>query len=116
MMATITEERIAPLMTGDNLRRDEFLRRWEADAGIKRAELIQGVVYMPSPVRVEHGDTDGDLGGWLSVYKANTFGTASGRNTTSFMLDDSPQPDLNLRLLPEFGGKSWVDGGYLQGT
>lgn len=115
-MAIVTEQQVAPLRAGDNLTRDEFLRRWEAEPRIKLAELIGGIVYMPSPVSVEHGDTDGDVGGWLSVYKAYTAGTASGRNTTSFMLEDSPQPDLNLRLLPEFGGGSWVEGKNLHGV
>ena len=115
-MATIAEERVAPLRAGDQLTRDEFLRRWEADPSIKLAELIGGTVYMPSPVSVEHGDTDGDVGTWLGVYKAFTPGTASGRNTTSFMLDDTPQPDLNLRLLPEYGGASCVEEKYLHGV
>lgn len=114
-MATIIEQRVAPLRMGDKLTRAEFLRRWEADPDIKLAELIGGIVYMPSPVSVDHGDMDGDVGGWLSAYKAATPGTASGRNTTSFMLDDTPQPDLNLRLLMEVGGSSWVQDRYLHG-
>lgn len=113
---TETEERIPPLSAGDRLTREEFLRRWEADPSIKHAELIGGIVYMPSPVSVEHGDMDGDVGGWLSAYKAATPGAASGRNTTSFLLDDTPQPDLNLRLLPDYGGGSWVEGRYLHGA
>ncbi len=115
-MAIVTEKRVPPLMAGDKLTRDEFLRRWEAERGIKLAELIGGTVYMPSPVPVEHGGIDGDVGGWLSTYKAFTPGTASERNTTSFVLDDTPQPDLNLRLLPEYGGGSWVEGKYLHGA
>ncbi|HVA50267.1 MAG TPA: Uma2 family endonuclease [Pirellulales bacterium] len=115
-MAIVTEQRVAPLMAGDQLTRDEFLRRWEADPSIKLAELIEGTVYMPSPVSAEHGDMDGDVGGWLSTYKAATPRTASGRNTTSFLLDDTPQPDLNLRLLPEYGGSSWVEDKFLHGT
>jgi hypothetical protein len=115
-MAIVTETRVPPLMAGDQLTRDEFLRRWEADPSVKLAELIGGTVYMPSPVSVEHGDMDGDVGGWLSAYKAATPGTASGRNTTSFMLEETPQPDLNLRVLPEYGGGSWVEGRYLHGV
>ena len=70
---------------------------------------------MSAPVSVEHGDTDGDVGGWLWTYKAATPGTACGHNTTSFLLDDVPQPDLNLRILPEYGGGSWVEDRYLHG-
>lgn len=115
-MATVTERRVAPLSAGDNLTRDEFLRRWEAEPSVKLAELIGGIVYMPSPVSVDHGDTDGDVGCWLGTYKAATTGTAGGHNTTSFVRDDTPQPDLNLRLLPECGGRSWVEEKYLHGV
>lgn len=108
---------IPPLAAGDKLTRDEFIRRWEMHPEIKLAELIEGVVYMPSPVSSEHGDMDGDVGAWLSVYKAWTSGTASGRNSTTFLLDGSPQPDLNLRILREHGGGSWIeDDGYLHGV
>ncbi|HWB07846.1 MAG TPA: hypothetical protein VG826_01285 [Pirellulales bacterium] len=107
-MAITTEQRVPPLSAGDQLTREEFLRRWEADPGIKLAELIEGTVYMPSPVSVEHGGMDGHVGTWLGVYHAFTPGTATERNTTSFLFEDSPQPDLNLRLLPEYGGRSWV--------
>jgi hypothetical protein len=56
VMAIIIEERVPPLAAGDNLTREEFMRRWAAQPRIKLAELIDGVVYMPSPVSVEHGD------------------------------------------------------------
>lgn len=45
-----------------------------------------------------------------------TPGTASGHNTTSFLLDDTPQPDLYLRIRPEYGGASRVEGKYLGGV
>lgn len=115
-MATITDERVPPLRAGDELTRAEFLRRWEANPRIKLAELIGGIVYMPSPVSVDHGGSDTDVGTWLGVYHAFTPGTASERNTTSFILEDTPQPDLNLRLLPEYGGGSWVEGKFLHGV
>src|SRR5437016_962057 len=115
-MSTAIEQRIPPLVAGDKLTRGEFLRRWEAHPEIKNAELIGGIVFMPSPVSVEHGDMDGDVGTWLGTYKAATLGTASGHNTTSFLLDDTPQPDINLRILPEHGGASWEEDGYLRGV
>ncbi len=114
-MATVTERGVPPLVAGDKLTREEFLHRWEAHPEIKLAELIGGLVFMPSPVSVEHGETDSDVGAWLAVYKAGTPGTASGHNTTSFILDDVPQPDVYLRILPECGGTSWVEDKYLHG-
>jgi Uma2 family endonuclease len=115
-MASATDERIPPLAVGDRLSRAEFLLRWGADPEIKCAELIGGIVYLPSPVTVEHGDTEGDLGTWLGVYEAATPATAGGHDTTSFLLDDTPQPDINLRIVPEHGGTSWVEDGYLHGV
>jgi Uma2 family endonuclease len=113
-MATV-EMRVPPLVAGDKLTREEFMRRWEAHPEIKLAELIGGVVFMPSPVSSDHGETDGDTGTWLGVYKAATPGTVIGLNTTSYLLEDAPQPDVYLRILPEFGGTSWVEAGYLHG-
>ena len=115
-MATVSEPRKPPLVAGDKLTRQEFLRRWEAHPEIKNAELLGGIVYMASPVSVQHGDMDGDVGHWLGAYKVATPGTASGHNTTSFILDDTPQPDINLRILPEYGGRSWVEDKYLCGV
>ncbi len=107
---------IPPLRAGDRMTRDEFMRRWENEPGIKRAELIGGIVYMPSPLSVKHGDTESDVGTWIGNYRVATPGTASGHNSTTFLLDDSPQPDVNLRILPEYHGSSWVDGKYLGGA
>src|SRR5229473_3342996 len=115
-MSTTIEQRIPPLVAGDKLTRDEFLRRWEAHPEIKNAELIGGIVYMASPVSLEHGEMDGDVGGWLFTYKTATPGTACGHNATSFILDDTPQPDLHLRIRAEYGGSSWVERRYLQGV
>jgi len=114
-MATVAEE-IPPLAHGDNLSREEFLRIWEMHPEITKAELIGGIVYMPSPLSLDHGEEDSDVGAWLSTYKAHTPGCGSARNVTTFVMDDTLQPDLNLRLLPEYGGASWPDGLYLAGA
>src|SRR6516165_10737420 len=53
-MSTV-EQRVPPLLPGQRLTRDEFLRRWEAMPELKLAELVGGIVYMPSPLSLEHG-------------------------------------------------------------
>ncbi|HYV35438.1 MAG TPA: Uma2 family endonuclease [Gemmataceae bacterium] len=113
-MATV-EQRVPPLTAGDRLTREDFLRTWEMHPEIKLAELIGGIVYMPSPLYADHGETDGDLGFWLGYYKTHTRGTIFGHNTTSFILEDAPQPDDNLRILPEYGGGSWIEDRCLAG-
>ncbi|HVA51523.1 MAG TPA: Uma2 family endonuclease [Pirellulales bacterium] len=115
-MAIVTEQRVPPLAAGDHLTRDEFLRRWEAQPEVKRAELIAGRVYMPSPVSGDHGQMDRWISGWLAVYQAATPGVDGANNATSLMLEDAPQPDLSLLILPEYGGNSSRDGLYYQGA
>jgi Uma2 family endonuclease len=115
-MATVGEE-VPELVQGDFLSRDEFLRRWEAMPDVKRAELIRGVVYMPSPLSLEHGDVDNQVAGWLAVYAALTPGCRASNNATWLMgEDEAPQPDTSLRILPECGGQSRVEGRYAAGA
>lgn len=114
-MATISSRDAPPLEPGDKLTRQQFLARWELHPEIKRAELIGGIVFMPSPVSLDHGDMENDVGAWVGVYKAATPGTAAGHSTTTFLRDDTLQPDLNLRILPEYGGGSRVEEKYLAG-
>jgi hypothetical protein len=114
-MSAVAIER-PTLETGDNLTRDEFIRIWEQLPGIKRAELIGGIVYMPSPLSIGHGDMDVAVTTWMGVYKAMTPGCAAGSNTTSYILEDCPQPDVNMRIVPECGGKSYVEDTYLAGS
>lgn len=115
-MATVGRDQ-DELIAGDFLSRDEFLRRWEAMPHIKRAELIRGVVYMPSPLSLDHGTTDLDVTTWLGVYKAATPGCQAMSNATWLMSEESaPQPDTSLRIVPEFGGQSRNEGPYAAGA
>ena len=109
---------IPPLRSGDHLARDEFERRYEAMPGVKKAELIEGVVYMPSPVSAEeHGEPHFDCITWLGVYRAHTPPIRGGDNSTLRLdLDNEPQPDGYLRLLPECGGQAKVIEGYVTGA
>jgi Uma2 family endonuclease len=114
---SIVQESVPPLVPGDFLTREEFLRRWEAMPHIKFAELIRGVVYMPSPLSWEHGDTDQNVATWLGVYKAATPGCGGAVNATWLMSeDDAPQPDNSLRIRPEHGGQSRMEGKYAAGA
>jgi Uma2 family endonuclease len=101
---------LRPLEPGDRLTREEFERRYEAMPHVKKAELIEGVVYMPSPVRLAaHGKPHLRLAAWLAVYEAATPGVAAGDNTT-VRLDEQnePQPDLHMMIEPQCGGQAAV--------
>lgn len=108
-----------PLEQGDHLTRAEFERRYHAMPNLKKAELIEGVVYMPSPVRYkQHGKPHGQVMGWLSVYSAAAPGTELCDNTTLRLdQDNEPQPDGMLRLDEARGGRSRVtEDDYLEGS
>lgn len=107
---------VGVLQAGDNLDRAEFLRLWRRLPRLKRAELVGGIVYMPSPLSVNHGEMENTMSGWVYTYRIATPGCTSGNNISTFLLDDCPQPDVNLRIKPEYGGKSWVHKKYLHGT
>ena len=110
------QRKIPPLENGDHLTRPEFERRYAAMPHVKKAELIEGVVYMPSPVRHEgHGRQHSELNGWLVVYRASTPGVEVSDNATVRLdLDNEPQPDLLLRVSAE--GQSRIDDGYIDGA
>lgn len=113
----LSSQKAPPLENGDRLTRPEFERRYEAMPELKKAELIEGVVYMPSPVRYEgHGRRHSALNGWLVVYVASTPGVGVGDNATVRLdLDNEPQPDVLLRIT--HGGQSRVDAdGFLDGA
>jgi len=108
-----------PLENGDRLTRQEFEHRYTAMAHIKKAELIEGVVYVASPVRANrHGRPHAQIIGWLFVYKAATPGVYLADNTTVRLdADNEPQPDALLRIEPEVGGNSRIsDDDYVEGT
>lgn len=95
-----------PLEAGDCLSRAEFERRYQAHPEIPKAELIEGVVYMASPVRVEqHGEPHGWIVGWLAVYRAATPGVRLAVDATVRLgCDTEVQPAALLWLEPERGG------------
>ena len=101
---------ILPLETGDRLTRVEFERRYQAMPALKNAELIEGVVYMPSPVSARHSGPHSDLIGWLVVYRSATAGVLTGDNATvRFAGDNEPQPDALLAIAAACGGQSRID-------
>src|SRR5579872_805301 len=89
---------IPPLENGDCLSREEFERRYTAMPHLKKAELLRGVVYIPSPVRLKHhGAPHVDLVAWVGTYKLATPGLLAGDNSTVRLgPEDEPQPDVLL--------------------
>jgi hypothetical protein len=111
---------VPALQNGDQLTKKEFHRRYLLmPEGIK-AELIDGVVYMASPVSMtNHGQPHCDLAGWLTIYRAYTPGVLAGDNASLLELlgENEPQPDLCLRIAEESGGQTRIiKKGYIAGA
>ena len=102
------------LENGARMSRFEFHRRYEA-SDVKRAELIEGVVYVSSPLRAQfHGEPESTLGTWLGLYRAMHPGLRSAHNSSVFLdADNEPQPDLSLW---REGGQATVVDGYIEGA
>ncbi|WP_445633134.1 Putative restriction endonuclease domain-containing protein [Nostoc sp. DSM 114161] len=110
---------IPPLESGDRLTRREFERRYNAMPNLKKAELIEGVVYVSSPLRFQpHAEPHANLMGWLWSYKVATPGVRLGDNPTVRLdLDNEPQPDAILLIDTTCGGKSHLGSdGYVEGA
>ena len=110
---------IPPLENGDRLSREEFMRRYEAMPHLQKAELIHGVVHVPSPVRHRfHGRQHAHLNAWLAHYEAATAGVeVSDNSTVNLDLHNVPQPDSVLFIQPEHGGRVKIDAeGYIVGA
>ncbi len=105
------------LESGDRLTREEFHRRYCARPDIQKAELVEGVVYVASPVRVgPHGEPHALVVGWLLTYQAKTPGVRLADNAT-VRLDphNEVQPDAFL-WRDEPDGSRLSEDGYLEGA
>ncbi|HVA45916.1 MAG TPA: Uma2 family endonuclease [Pirellulales bacterium] len=107
----VPAEDIPPLEQGDRLTRVEFERRYAAMPDLKKAELIEGRVYMPSPVTSGHSGPHSDIVTWLGYYRAATPVFLPGGNNGSvrFDGDNEPQPDAALCIDPVYGGQARID-------
>jgi Uma2 family endonuclease len=110
---------ILPLENGDRLTRAEFERRYHAMPNVKKAELIEGRVYMSSPVRArKHGKPHAAIIGWLFNYCQATPGIELMDNATVRLdADNEPQPDACLRIEEMAGGQSRITADdYIEGA
>ena len=113
------DDAVPALENGDRLTRTEFERRYDSMPHLKKAELIEGVVYVPSPVRHrQHGSPHAQLISLLGQYTANTPGVEVGDNSSVRLdLDNEPQPDALLFIDPACGGQVRIsDDGIIEGA
>lgn len=109
---------VPPFENGERMDQKTFHALYEQTPKGFRAELIGGVVHLPSPVSLRHGRPHNALGAWLAGYAAETDGTEAFTDITTIMAEDSePQPDGTLIIFPEAGGQTRVsEDDYLAGA
>lgn len=125
-MSTVTRSRapvsksgsdIPPLNAGDHLDQKTFHRRYEAMPHSFRAELVQGVVIVPSPLGCPHGAAHARILAWLGNYSISTNGTSVFDNTTTILDEMNEfQPDAQLVIPPASGGHGIKLGKYVEGA
>ncbi len=106
------------LESGDRLTRAEFHRRYCARPEIKKAELVEGVVYVASPVRQDgHGSEHNIVQLWLGTFAARVPGLDVGDNSTVFLdADNEVQPDAFLFWRgADKPGARLTEKGYVEG-
>ena len=119
MFAQPSPPAIPPLESGDRLNRYEFERRYAAMPHLRKAELVEGVVYVPAALRFRsHGQPHGNIMGWLWTYKVATPGVELGDNPTVRLdLDNEPQPDAVLLIEERCGGQATLSADdYVEGA
>lgn len=112
------DNRVGSLVNGDRMPQPEFHRRYQACPEDEKWELVGGVVFMASPLKLKHSDYDGEIGYLMETYRRATPGTHVTHNASAILGEESePQPDLAMRILPEYGGQSRnTDDDYLRGA
>lgn len=104
------------LKAGQRLSRAEFERRYLAAPESLRAELIEGVVHVASPVRyLSHGEPTLIVAVWLN-YALQTPGVLAGSNST-VRLDGVNECQPDGFLFFEAGGGARIDADdYISGA
>jgi hypothetical protein len=118
LLTPVSPRQTQELRNGDRMAREEFHRLYEQMPENFRAELVGGIVYVASPLSLPHSDAHLLVGALFTLYQGQTPGTQAGNNATVLLGDEGePQPDLFLRVRPEYGGQSATSTKlYVQGA
>ncbi len=113
----VVQTSIPFLENGDRLSRSEFERRYAAMPNHQKAELIEGVVYMASPLRFHrHAKPHAALITWLGIYQIATPNVSLGIEPTIRLdLDNEPQPD-GVLIMDRGGQASITENDYIEGA
>jgi Uma2 family endonuclease len=116
-MSTVENPARIRLVAGQRLGQATFHTRYEAMPPGTRAELINGVVSMPSPAGEEHCEAQCPIIAWLCYYRENTPGVQVLDNASTLLGPRSePQPDALLRIRPDCGGRTRSGSRFVLGA
>ena len=113
-----TKTLLPPLVAGQHLDQPTFHERYEAMPDGTWAELVGGVVYMPSPFAMNMGNTTTTSAVLDRPLQAITPRECAAARTATVILDDfgETQPDGHLRIPQELGGQTRIERGYIVGA
>src|SRR5205085_479256 len=119
-MRMSAETPLVTLESGDHLSREEFHRRYCARPDIKKAELIEGVVYVASPMRIKvHDKPNSTIATWLGLYASRVTDVEPGGGGSIYLdAQNEVQPDGYLYWVPppEPGAARLREDDYLEGA
>lgn len=104
-----TADALPSLYDGQQLLQPEFHRLYEAIPGNQKFELIDGTVYTAAAYRRPHGRLGTLVAALLVAYEVATPGVEGLANATTILDEkNEPEPDYQLRILSEYGGRAVV--------
>ena len=106
------------LIEGQRLDQPAFHALYEAMPAGTRAELINGVVFMPSPVGPPHGRAARPPRwcGSATIRRIRPVLKPLDNTSAALGLKSEPQPDGLLRILSEYGGRTHADQRFVHGV
>ncbi len=111
-------EAVFLLESGARMNQRRFHELYASTPDGFKAELIEGTVYVASPVSGWHAGPHATLVGWLYVYMDSTLGVRVYNDATNILNSESePQPDAALLLDEDVDGRTRMDEkGYILGA
>ena len=108
-MTAIVARNELPFENGDVLSREEFHRLYSECDELEHVELIEGVVYLPSPTRADgHAREQMLVLAWLDAYASRRDGV-SVLPPNTLLLDERNEPEPDAMLVRE-GDAAYRDG------
>jgi Uma2 family endonuclease len=112
----LTPRALPILESGDRLTREEFHRRYCLRPDLKKAELVEGRVYVGGRVTARHGQAHAEIVGWLGTYGVSHPDTRVA-NSGTVILDTMNEVQPDAFMWREEGGAARLDAnGYIEGA